>query len=271
MVRRKASSRTMVLLLIAVLVLGIYVLPSATAKFAGSHTWEFNASTGVTGLKCGKCHVYIVSEINNSNAKALAGNAITAHLNASNATEYIGKGKPLNFSGPGATWDATYDNVCWMCHVVEGGASVSGTHTRVTIRVCTDVDCHGNYNNQSDDGGTVTSCDIWGEDHCNVTGRINNTADAHRNFYYPLTRYTSPYGNENGGQYDYGFVACLACHTHVGLDLNFTRPNKLSARFNLTAMTGSTQTSPWNITKLEVNTSSTNTTVGGKAPGSVWY
>jgi len=262
------------LLILALFVIGIYVLPSAVAKFAGSHTWEFNASTRVTGLQCGRCHMYIVEEINNSEAKKYAGDAITRHLNASNSTDYINSSTgPLRFDGPGTSWAATLYNVCWMCHVVEGGTSVTGTHTKVTIRVCTDIDCHGNPMNYTDNfgapapatGSNKTSCDLWGEDHCNVTGRINTTADAHYNFYRAVANYSSPYGNENGGQYNYGFIACLACHTHVGLDLNLTRPQKLSLSMKLVSM----QTG-WNATSLSVNYTNMTSTVGGKNPGSVW-
>jgi len=289
--RRDRDGKRFLLLLLAVIVLGIYVLPSAIAKFAGSHTWEFNATTRVTALQCGKCHTYIKNEINNTNAQMYAGDAISAHLAASNNTNYVSNasGAPIYIPSLPASWDATYDNVCWMCHTVESGFTAS-THTKVTIRACTDIDCHGNYLNYTDNGvsapaaptGTnITNCQIWNENICNVTGRINSTSDAHKNFYYPLTAYESPYGNEGGyqygsestanGKYTYGFVACLACHTHVGLSLNFTRPNELEAEFNLTDMTGTTTSAPWNITNLYVNMSSTNFSYGGKDPGSVWY
>jgi len=50
-----------------------------------------------------------------------------------------------------------------------------------------------------------------------------------------------------------------------------SRPNELEAEFNLTSMTGSTTSAPWNITALYVNTSTRNFSYGGKDPGSVWY
>jgi hypothetical protein len=255
---------TKMLMLTGVIILGIYVLPSAVAKFAGSHTWEFNATTRVTGLQCGKCHQYIVDEINNSDAAQFAGDAVIRHLAASNTSNYINTtGAPLNFSRP-ATTPATLDNVCWMCHVVEGGSSVVGTHTKTTIRVCTDVDCHG-FDGTNNDTGGADCIDVWDEPHCNVTGRLNSSADAHFNFFQAVDSRTSPYGNENGGFYSYGFVACLGCHTHVGLDLNLTRPFKLTLAMDLISVdTG------WNTTFFDVNDTAKNTTIGGKDFGSVW-
>ena len=246
------------LLLIAVFIMGIYVLPSAVAKYTGSHTWELNETGGVTSLQCGKCHTYIKNEITNG----VTSDAMNAHRNASNNTAYVGVGKIINISN---TPTGSLDDVCWMCHVQERDATLSGGHTKVVIRACTDSDCHG------DTTGT-TSCTIFAagfsggaNTSCNVTGRINSSTDAHWNFYRPLTRLTSSIGNEDGGNYDMGFMACLACHTHVGLDLNITRPQKLSLSLNLTSVTAG-----FNATSLSVNYTNMTSTTGGKEPGSVW-
>ena len=55
-------------LLMGMVVVGVYVLPSVTAKFQGSHTMEFNASsngvTNASGMDCGACHTYVQSELN---------------------------------------------------------------------------------------------------------------------------------------------------------------------------------------------------------------
>ncbi len=251
------SSNTRTLLFIAVFVLGIYVLPSAVAKYAGSHTWEFNETGRVTALQCGKCHTYIKNEINSS----IIDDVVNAHTNASANSTYVGPNGIINITNTPA---GSLDDVCWMCHVQENDVTVGGGHTKVVIRACTDADCHG------DESGT-TSCTIFtsgfggANSSCNVTGQLNSDVDAHWNFYRPLTGFNSTIGNEDGGVYDMGFVACLGCHTHVGLDLNLTRPNKLSLSLNLTSVTAG-----FNATSLTVNMSSTNVSVGGKEPGSVW-
>jgi hypothetical protein len=252
------SSNKKILLFIAVLILGIYVLPSAVAKYAGSHTWEVNESAGVTALQCGKCHTYIKNEI----TAATNNDTMWAHRNASANASYVGDGMIINITN---TPTGSLDDVCWMCHIMEQDALVTGGHTKVVIRVCTDSDCHG------DEAGT-TSCTVFASGFggvntsCNVTGKLNSSADAHWNFYRPLTGYTSSIGNEDDGiNYDMGFVACMACHTHVGLDLNITRPQKLSLSLNLTdVITG------FNATSLTVNYTNMTSSIGGKEPGSVW-
>ncbi|MFQ5800424.1 MAG: hypothetical protein ACE5HH_01725 [Candidatus Hydrothermarchaeales archaeon] len=227
-------------------------MPSAVAKYAGSHTWELNDTGGAAGLQCGKCHTYIVNEINYSGA---VGDVAFVHRNASNYSGYVGSNQLINitYTPSGSLYD-----VCWMCHVQELDATVTGGHTKVVIRACTDGDCHGDQTNSG-------SCTLWTDDNrCNVTGNINSSTDAHYNFYRPLTAFNSTIGNEDGGVYDRGYIACLGCHTHVGLDLNLTRPNKLSLTMVLLS------TGEWNATSLTVNYSSTNVSVEGKEPGSVW-
>jgi hypothetical protein len=244
------------LLLIGVLVLGIYILPSAVAKYSG--TWEVNNTAGVAGLQCGKCHGYIKDEF----AFAVADNVVEAHKNASNNSLFVGPGAIINISG---TPDGTDDDVCLMCHQQQQDAAVTGGHTKVVIRVCTDEDCHGDEN--GDGMCTVYPTGFGGANtSCNVTGRINESVDAHWNFYRPLTEIDSSIGQEEGNyNYNMSFVSCLACHTHVGLDINITRPTKFSLSLNLTdPVLG------FNVTDLEVNMSNTTSTTGGKEPGSVW-
>jgi len=269
--RRNGSTRTMMLLLLATVVLGIYALPSAIAKFSGSHTWEIaTGSNRVAQLKCTKCHYYIESEINAAENGNVT-NAATLHKNAAGATNYINtSGAPLNFTNPG---NSTLSRVCLMCHEVEQGSGVTGTHTKITIRVCTDIDCHGQQGGVGDNSTTnASSCSqVWDENHCNVTGRINNSADAHYNFYRPLEKdYASPYGNENGGNYRYGFISCMACHTHLGFNKRMVRPQKLETYWNWSST--DLLTANMQLVNVTLNTSGQymNGTEGGKLPGSAW-
>jgi hypothetical protein len=252
------NSNTKMLLLIAVFILGIYVLPSAVAKYAGSHTWELNETGGVTSLQCGKCHTYIKNEI----TAGVTNDAMNAHLNASNNSNYVGIGKLINITN---TPTGSLDDVCWMCHIQELDATLSGGHTKVVIRACTDSDCHGDTTGTG--ACTVFPTGFGGgvNTSCNVTGNLNSSTDAHWNFYRPLTGLTSSIGNEDGGNYDMGFIACIGCHTHTGLDLNITRPQKLSLSLNLTSVTAG-----FNLTSLTVNYSNMTSSVGGKEYGSVW-
>ncbi len=252
--QRNFFSLTAFLLIFILVLLIIYALPSATAKFAGSHTWEFNSTYGVTALKCGKCHGYIKSEMLSNKTP----DALSSHLSASSNSSYVGPGKIINIT---RTPSGNYDDVCYMCHVVED-TFTAASHTKVTIRVCTDVDCHGDSTNAPGN----TSCDLWDDEHCNVTGRINETDDAHRNFYYPLTKINTSYISEEGKAYDAGFVACLACHTHVGLDINVTRPYVFYSKYNFT---GNLKNGYLNMTEFGINASLLNSSTSQKL-GSAW-
>ena len=256
------SSNTKVLLLIAVFVLGIYILPSAVAKYAGSHTWELNETSRVTGLQCGLCHTYIVNEINSS----ITEDVMWKHRNASNNSAFVGPTGVINIS---FTPQGNLTDVCWMCHVVQNEyAATTGGHTKVVIRVCTDTDCHGDSSSGDNEG----MCEVYtsglsgANSSCNITGKISSTVDAHWNFFVPLEAIESSIGRENGsGNYGSGFFACLGCHTHVGMDLNITRPQKVSLWLNLTSITAG-----FNATQFSVNFTNMTSVVGGKEPGSVF-
>ncbi len=253
-----------VILLVGVLVLGLYVIPQATAKYAGSHTWERNDTYGVYGLRCTRCHYYILAEMSATN---LSDDVAQRHRIASENTAYIGFDNPINISRDGLPIvGASMVNVCLMCHVAEADSlAINGIHTKIVIRVCTDLDCHGDQS-----GTTSGSIGAFSESTTNVTGRINQTTDAHSNFYRPLSQRNSTiYRNEDGGFYDEGFIACMGCHTHVGLDLEFKRPNKFSLNMTFNNTGG---VPDWRLSGqgLTVNFSSTNISISTKSPGTVW-
>ncbi len=258
----KRTSNIRILLALALIILGIYFIPQATAKYSGSHTWEANTTWGVEAIRCNKCHIYITDEFDAGNPDL---EVYSSHLTAASNTNYVSPNKIINISNR----YITMTNICLMCHEGElDSQTVGGTHTKITVRVCTDSDCHG------DQSGT-TSCTVWGgpgagaNSTCNVTGRLNNSADAHSNFYRPLTTRNSTYANEDGGFYDEGFYACMACHTHVGMDLELERPNQLI--LNMT-YNGTPTSQSWKLRGegVTVNVSSMNISIGGKSPGSVW-
>lgn len=133
------------LLLLATVVVGIYVLPSVTARFAGSHTVEVNMGAGAAGqgvgnLQCLQCHQNIQDE---AEATSLSLGVLSAH-NASDGGKAI---------------------VCAVCHTVNNN---SATHTMVETVNCTDALCHG----KSGIGASSSRA-------TNASINLNNSADAH--------------------------------------------------------------------------------------------
>jgi len=218
------------MLLLSLLVLGIYVLPSVTARYAGSHTMEVNTSVGgPQNMKCGQCHGYIVDELN---ATTKSDYVVYQHMVAAGAS--------------------TADTVCQFCHTVSTG--IVGSHTQVTIKPCTDSSCHGNESSSE-----ITR---------NVTGRLNTSVDMHRGWYRAMEATNDPLGrvDSSGTALKAGYYVCLGCHTHVGVAFNVTRPNSV----NVTMDIDDDSAAWVNVTGLVVDTSSTTTNTSDANPGTKW-
>jgi hypothetical protein len=135
----------------------------------------------------------------------------------------------------------------------------SGSHTKITIRACTDADCHGDVSGTTmctvyTDGGTNGTC--------NVTGRLDSEVDAHKRFFRPLNASTSNYTSEDGTNYTAGFYTCLACHSHVSYNKKVRRPNKFFANFTID-VNGSSSLDTWGIEANFTNSTS-------EKSGSAW-
>jgi hypothetical protein len=251
------------LLVLAIVVLGIYVLPSAVARIAGSHTWERN-STGdsVANLRCDKCHQYIIDEINNN----ITDDAVTGHLGAVDNSDLMNEtGAPLNFTSRNGTFgktvcDADCWKVCILCHRVQKDTEgATSSHTQITIRVCTD--CHGN----STDVGQIDG--PYDSNMSDVGRKLSNDTDMHNRFFDPLEGASSNYVTEGGtdtvgddgtGNYTAGFYACLACHTHVSYNKKVRRPNKFFANFTIET-DGSSTLDTWGVEANYSNSTSEKT------------
>ncbi len=257
--------RKVTLLTIAsIMILGIYVLPGVTARIAGSHTWEVNRTGGPSALQCGKCHQYIQDETQQT---AVSRNTTLTHQRASNTSNYVGPGKFIDIQTP----TGALDTFCTMCHAVEGTSTYSG-HTRVTIRACTDADCHGTntvigINNQSQKEGNFSELTV------NITARLSNPADAHARWYNPLAGAASTYvaanasqpsGIVSSGNYTQGFYACIGCHTHVSVNMDVYRPGAVNFSIN---NQGATE---FIISAINVDTTNNNYTRSIGTTGTKW-
>jgi hypothetical protein len=195
----------MSLLLAFVLVLGIYVIPNAVARIGVSHAWQFNSS-GVDALLCGTCHSYIFDE---ANASFRTQEVMQAHRNAAGNTSYtLGW---LNITVD----NTTTTGFCLFCH--RNQLSATSSHTKTTIRACTDLDCHGNNattNNTAYPEGTMGP-KLGGND-------IQDPTNAHMRVFNTLSKDSTTYINETGASYTTGFYFCLGCHTGVGVTINYS-------------------------------------------------
>ncbi|RMF90082.1 MAG: hypothetical protein D6733_04825 [Methanobacteriota archaeon] len=192
-----------ILLLIALGVLSIYILPSAVAKFAGSHTWEFNATSGSKGVNCVECHDYIRGELN---ATPATRTVYAAHRSAAGNASYTQGWLNLTID------NTTPYGVCQLCHLNQ--LPITSSHTKVTIRACTDLDCHGNNattNNTAYPAGAMGP-KLGGSDPTNPT-------NVHMRIFNQISGMDSGYLNETGSDYKKGFFFCIGCHTKAQFEI----------------------------------------------------
>lgn len=188
--------RLTTLLVVALIIIGIYLLPTLAATFAGSHTMEVNQTTGVEALRCTECHAYAFDELNST----IAQQVLQKHKNAAGNTTYTQSWLQRNLN------NQTTEGVCYLCHSVIK-AYENESHTGVVVRVCTDINCHGNNettNNTMYDVGNV--------------GPILGGKNAHEEWFDGMSNYTTRHQNETLYNYTKGFFTCLGCHTEVEVE-----------------------------------------------------
>ncbi len=191
-----------VLFLLSILIImGIYLLPSAMAKYVGSHTWEVNFTTGAAGLECTKCHQLIFDELNSTTASR---NVLTTHRDAAGNATYT---SILLNSSVSNTTDSEF---CLMCHLVK--ERVPTSHTQILVRPCIDTSCHGS--NES------TNNTIYFE--AGRMGVILGQTNVHENWFDQFSGFNSELLNESGVYYSKGYFTCIGCHTQVGVQINKT-------------------------------------------------
>ncbi len=186
------------LLIALILTAGIFALPNILARMAGSHTAEFN-HTGVMALNCLPCHSYIYDELNATQASRLV---LQKHRNAAGNASYAS-----GWLHPNVTNTTDY-GVCQMCHVAKTPSSTA--HTQIIVRVCTDLNCHGN--------NATTNNTAYRD--AGRAGPNLGSPNAHEAWFDLFSGQLASYQNESGSNYTKGYWTCVGCHTHAEVSLN---------------------------------------------------
>ena len=192
------------ILIITLIVVAVYIMPQIAARFTSSHTVEGNMTGGgVKSLKCVECHQYILDEANGTVGEAV----FRAHEDAAKNTTYT-----QNWLNIIINETREEERTCYLCHLaqVEGG-----THTQITTRVCTDLDCHGTNESSNNTAYPTTG---------NIGPALGGVSNVHEDWFDAMTDYTSSLQNETGTNYTLDYWACLGCHTGVGVNMNATEP-----------------------------------------------
>lgn len=191
------------LLAIAVVAVGTFALPNTMSLFSGQHTW-YQLGSG-NKLPCKKCHADVMDELSSS--------GIHADLNSTGSTENGDcyachrANKSITYATasnkqPGTKAHAASTVACMLCHQYNASQAV---HANAGPFAGGFVNPGSNYNytNATSEGGYAA--------HQNF---INRSVD-------------SALGTEDMEDAN---EACIACHTHVPVEINWT--HRYSLEFN---------------------------------------
>jgi hypothetical protein len=219
------------LIAIALVGIGLFVLPSTLSMFAGQHSWY---DPNNNGIPCTKCHFLEMEELSTSGGPHSPNyNSILNSSAVYNFTAGAGFNGSTDFWGGAATNDR-----CYGCHQVTGSSNPasplydSWANQNDTVHAAVAVLC--------------TDCHPW------VVNELK--AGAHQAFYEDLNA-SQVGGLEKENQ------ACIGCHTHVGVNISWTRAAFVS--YNVTVDTDGNYSVLWNTSDtLGTNASRFNSTEG---------
>ncbi|MDY6865110.1 MAG: multiheme c-type cytochrome [Halobacteriota archaeon] len=199
------------LLMVAILAIGIFALPSTMAMFGGQHNW-YDLEDDGNQVPCIKCHADVYDEFQNTGIhKTLAGGVNSTSGDFGDAGTYA------------------VDQACHACHRTDltgytfasgdGTSSTAGeeAHAASTI-ACMECHEHGvssldaNYSNYPFAGGFANMTAAGSSFDYNDSASDGSKA-AHNDFIKGAIDDTLM---EDSNE------ACITCHTHVAIDINWT-------------------------------------------------
>ena len=215
------DNRRFVLLLVAVLAIGLFALPSTIAMFGGQHNWYGLGDDG-NQVPCEKCHADIYDEMSNTGPHKNM-SCWYCHRTA-NLTGYTYASGDGVGSTPGVEAHAASTVECMECHAgLSDGTNCGDCHMGATSEhpvewtdtsLC--ADCHLEYpavgphftNGVSAGGFNMT---VYSADTGVNAAHMAFVEDANAD---PLM--------EGANE------ACITCHTHTAIDINWTHAYKMS-------------------------------------------
>ncbi len=216
------KGKNMILLSVAVIAIGLFVLPQTMAMFVGQHTW-FSVRTSESQYElCEKCHVNEVAEwkANTANGGAhsqyvrdLTDNCFCHQINET-ALKLFGLNESM---APGA-YDLNFEH--W---------NESGDITNV-----------GNWkwrSNATPHAAVIIDCV---DCHYTEMEQINNPDSAHYAFWNQTSGLNGTSANTDNN------TVCMACHTHTHLNITWTRIEGLVITANHTDAS-KTGADAWNV------------------------
>ena len=216
-----------ILLSMAVVATGLFAMPSTLSLFAGQHNF-----VGPDQIQCKKCHQDIYDAIQQNYFHNNLGNTSLAWNDPSNSNalgQCVGCHR-VNDAGTNVTGIPANGNN--YTNLTPGGLGYGSTHTMVVTLEC--VECHDQ-----------------------VLGAFANSSEVHQDYYNSALaqgKGNATVTGSNAVPLKGANAACVGCHTHTVVTLNWTRPTGYIVNITENA------TGAFNLT-FSMNTTSTQTNI----------
>jgi len=224
------KGKNMILLSVAILAIGLFVLPQTMAMFIGQHTWYSVRSPTDEYAMCEKCHINEVAEWNANND----GNG--AH------SRYVDE------YGAGCFCHQINETRLAEYNLFENNSNIS----KFNFTIWSEMDTLNNSSNwawrptTTPHAAVIIDCV---DCHWNESQQIMNTNSAH----YAFWNQTKNADNTDNN------TACMACHTHTHLNITWVRLSGINIVANHTDATALPYNA-WNISVTINETLDYNTT-----------
>jgi len=225
----------LILIGICIAAVGLIALPQTLALFAGQHDfYEVSRDPDNLGVPCAKCHGDVKSELSGSDVHSSVRCEDCHVLALTYKGAKVGGNKDIHAAAAPA---------CLDCH---DGSLTSGQWHNFTDDPSVCANCHG------------TTTPTFG----NATSILYGANESHKKF-------AADASNPNATLLKGANEACIGCHTHVAVDINWVKAYKMS--FNATAYTKEDGSHDWiisNFTKEGTATLQTYGNMSGETTGS---
>lgn len=212
--------------LLTVVIFGIVALPETYALFYGQHDFYDTTMSG-NQVHCEKCHADIANELSQPGKVNLIHKIVNCdqcHMTAAPNSEGL-------YQGPGEQFHAAATASCIDCH---NKTLLYGTfdHNKIVGSGLGCLDCH---NNPRSFPGSFSAVEIYSQD------------ESHRTF---------AEGSGNSRLLKGANEACISCHTHVKVNITWTKPTYIVMNASI-GTNGS-----WSVTNMSAEGNTTYVTSG---------
>ena len=222
------------ILVIAIIGIGLFILPSTLSMFAGQHSWY---DPSERGIPCDKCHFLEKEELMGSSGphSTLYGDD-TSKKTYNSSANY--NGTPGFVGGSVFRGGSDANDRCYGCHQVGANFSASSplntTNTTWAER------------NDTVHAAVVIYC---ADCHSWVDDALDESLSAHKEFY-------SNFNSTNSGLLKGGNSACIGCHTSVRVNISWTRNTSIT-------FTADKSSGDWAVSGMDATGTATNFTGSG--------